>query len=113
MKIVQQYQYKQPRFYSNTTTNKKTKITYKCDDDYIEVPGGTESVTWTDEDGQSYEVDIGDLQEYDGEDGEIQYTKGRKNIPMILTHKRKGKKKPVAKPAKNAAPVTVNSFDFI
>ena len=74
---------------------KTSKVKYKCsgpDDDYIEVPGGTESITWTDEDGQSYEVDIGDLQEYDGDDGEIEYTKGRNNYPMKLQAKFKQSK---------------------
>lgn len=67
--------------------NKKPKM--KCsDDDYIEVPGGTESITWTDDEGQSYEISISDLQEYDGDDGEIEYTKSKKPITkLILLHK--------------------------
>ena len=68
---------------------KTSKVKYKCSDDYIEVPGGTESVTWTDDEGQSYEVDISDLQEYDGEDGEIEYTKGRNTTPMKMKTKSK------------------------
>lgn len=62
----------------NTKSKKKAKkIVYHCDD-YIEVPGGTDSVTYTDEDGNNYEVSIDDLQYYDGDDGEIQYTSGKK-----------------------------------
>ena len=61
---------------------KQKKVVYHCDD-YIEVPGGTDSVTYTDEDGNQYEVSIDDLQYYDGDDGEIQYTKGKKRIPKM------------------------------
>ncbi len=60
--------------------SKKAKVKYRMSGDYIEVPGGTESVTWTDEDGQTYEVDVGDLIDYDGDDGEIQYTSGKSKI---------------------------------
>ncbi len=76
---------------------KKKKPKLHCggndDEEYIEVPGGTESVEWTDpETGDTYEVDISDLQEYDGDDGEIQYTKAKKkNIPLVLMHHIKDK----------------------
>ena len=74
---------------------KKPKLHCDGDDDeeYIEVPGGTESVEWTDpETGTTYEVDISDLQEYDGDDGEIQYTKSKgKNIPLVAMHHIKDK----------------------
>lgn len=67
-------------------------IRYNCakddkddkDDDYIEVPGGTESIVYTDDDGNKYEVSISDLQEYDGDDGEIKYTKSSKNLTIPL-----------------------------
>ena len=69
---------------------KKPKLRCDSDDDdeeYIEVPGGSDSVEWTDEDGQTYEVSIDDLIEYDGDDGEIQYTKGKKkNTPLVAMH---------------------------
>jgi len=74
----------------------KQKIVYHCGDDYIEVPGGTDSVVYTDDEGQSYEVSIDDLIEYDGDDGEIQYTSGRKGKKSLkLSHKLQDKVPPV------------------
>ena len=67
--------------------NKKPRLHCSGDDDYIEVPGGSDTVPYTDEDGNQYEIPLDDLIEYDGEDGEIQYTKGKgKNTPLIAMH---------------------------
>lgn len=72
--------------------NKKPKLHCSRDDDYIEVPGGSDTVPYTDEDGNQYEIPLDDLIEYDGEDGEIQYTKGKgKNIPLMAMHHIKDK----------------------
>jgi hypothetical protein len=76
------------------TKSKKKKVVYHCsrDDDYIEVPGGSDTVPYTDEDGNQYEIPLDDLIEYDGEDGEIQYTKSKgKNVPLVAMHHIKDK----------------------
>lgn len=84
----------QPKFtYSTTLTagNKskllKRKPIYRLDDDdndddYIEVPGGSDTVPYTDDEGNQYEIPLDDLIEYDGDDGEIQYTSSQKRIPI-------------------------------
>ena len=69
--------------------SKKRKPKLYCgrDDDYIEVPGGSDTVPYTDEDGNEYEIPLDDLIEYDGDDGEIQYTKGKgKTVPLVAMH---------------------------
>lgn len=74
--------------------SKKRKPKLYCgrDDDYIEVPGGSDTVPYTDEDGNQYEIPLDDLIEYDGDDGEIQYTKSKsKNIPLVAMHHIKDK----------------------
>lgn len=77
------------------TRSKKKKVVYHCGDDreeYIEVPGGSDTVPYTDEDGNQYEIPLDDLIEYDGEDGEIQYTKSKgKNVPLVAMHHIKDK----------------------
>lgn len=71
---------------------KKPKLHCSRDDDYIEVPGGSDTVPYTDEDGNEYEIPLDDLIEYDGDDGEIQYTKGKgKNAPLVAMHHIKDK----------------------
>lgn len=76
------YDMKSQQYSLTPRKRKQKKVVYHCED-YIEVPGGTDSVTYTDEDGNQYEVSIDDLQYYDGDDGEIQYTKGKKRIPKM------------------------------
>ena len=73
--------------------SKKRKPKLHCSgDDYIEVPGGSDTVPYTDEDGNQYEIPLDDLIEYDGDDGEIQYTKSKgKNIPLVAMHHIKDK----------------------
>ena len=71
---------------------RKPKLHCSGDDDYIEVPGGSDTVPYTDEDGNQYEIPLDDLIEYDGDDGEIQYTKSKgKNIPLVAMHHIKDK----------------------
>ncbi len=53
---------------------------FHCSTDYIEIPGGSDSVPYTDEEGNNYEIPLGDLIDYDGDDGEIQYTKSKKQV---------------------------------
>ena len=74
---VEEVEENNPQELNAKSKKKAKKVVYHCDD-YIEVPGGTDSVTYTDEDGNNYEVSIDDLQYYDGDDGEIQYTSGKK-----------------------------------
>ena len=77
--------------HQTTTTLKNTqKIVYKCEDDdkdpdfqhniddiddrgVIETSIDNDTIYYQDEDGQYYEVDVDDLIEYDGDDGEITY----------------------------------------
>lgn len=54
----------------------------------IEVPAGNESVIYQDEDGNYYEVDIGELEDYDDE-GEIEYSKTGTLIKQIKTAPKK------------------------
>lgn len=54
----------------------------------IEVPAGNESVIYQDEDGNYYEVDIGELEDYDDE-GEIEYSKTGTLIKQIKTTPKK------------------------
>lgn len=58
------------------TRNHTGKKLYCSDDDYIEIPGGSDTVPYTDDEGNEYEIPLDDLIEYD-EDGEIEYTKGK------------------------------------
>ena len=51
----------------------------------IEVPAGSESVIYQDEDGNYYEVDIGELEDYDDE-GEIEHSKSNSK-PRRITAK--------------------------
>lgn len=60
--------------------SKKAKVKYRMSGDYIEVPGGSDTVPYTDDEGNQYEIPLDDLIEYDGDDGEIQYTSGRSKI---------------------------------
>jgi len=60
--------------------SKKSKVKYRMSGDYIEVPGGSDTVPYTDDEGNQYEIPLDDLIEYDGDDGEIQYTSGRSKI---------------------------------
>ena len=90
-------------FFVTSTLKGKSKISYNLqeenpnpncseNDDYIEVPGGSDTVPYTDEDGNQYEIPLDDLIEYDGDDGEIQYTKSKgKNIPLVAMHHTKDK----------------------
>ncbi len=91
----------------------KQKITYHCGDDYIEVPGGTNSVVYTDDKGQSYEVSIDDLQEYDGDDGEIEYTSSNKRDKksLKLSHKLQDKV-PLAIMARQNAQLSIFQHTF-
>jgi len=52
----------------------------------IEVPAGSESVIYQDEEGNYYEVDIGELEEYD-DDGEIEHSKSGSVINRITAKK--------------------------
>jgi hypothetical protein len=71
---------------------RKPKLHCSGDDDYIEVPGGSDTVPYTDDEGNQYEIPLDDLIEYDGEDGEIQYTKSKgKNAPLVAMHHIKDK----------------------
>lgn len=79
-------------FFVTSTLKGKSKLYCSRDDDYIEVPGGSDTVPYTDEDGNQYEIPLDDLIEYDGDDGEIQYTKSKgKNIPLVAMHHIKDK----------------------
>ena len=79
-------------FFVTSTLKGKSKLHCSRDDDYIEVPGGSDTVPYTDEDGNQYEIPLDDLIEYDGDDGEIQYTKSKgKNIPLVAMHHIKDK----------------------
>lgn len=73
------------------------KVKYKLkdddDDDYIEVPGGSDTVPYTDDEGNQYEIPLDDLIEYDGDDGEIQYTSGKKPLSKRRVIKKSPKKK--------------------
>ena len=79
-------------FFVTSTLKDKSKLYCSKDDDYIEVSGGSDTVPYTDEDGNQYEIPLDDLIEYDGDDGEIQYTKNKgKNIPLVAMHHIKDK----------------------
>lgn len=54
----------------------------------IEVPAGSESVIYQDEDGNYYEVDIGELEDYDDE-GEIEHSKSSSATRRISTKSKK------------------------
>lgn len=54
----------------------------------IEVPAGSESVIYQDEDGNYYEVDIGELEDYDDE-GEIEHSKSSFATRRISTKSKK------------------------
>lgn len=73
-----------PREIHDFGSKKSSKIKYNLkdddDDDYIEVPGGSDTVPYTDDEGNQYEIPLDDLIEYDGDDGEIQYTSGKSMI---------------------------------
>lgn len=71
----------------------KQRIIYHCGDDYIEVPGGSDTVPYTDDEGNQYEIPLDDLIEYDGEDGEIQYTSGKNPLSKHKVIKTSSKKK--------------------
>ena len=68
----------------------KKQSGYKLADDYIEIPGGSDTVPYTDDEGNQYEIPLDDLIEYDGDDGEIQYTSGKTKM-SIGRFKRKKK----------------------
>ena len=56
----------------------------------IEVPAGSESVIYQDEDGNYYEVDIGELEDYDDE-GEIEHSKPSSKFGQIKAKSKKAK----------------------
>lgn len=82
----------------DTTAKSKKKVVYHCggDDEYIEVPGGSDTVPYTDDEGNQYEIPLDDLIEYDGDDGEIQYTSGKRGKKSLkLSHKLQDRVPPV------------------
>lgn len=64
----QSYSYKRrPNFYQTTTAK------LSCSGpDYIEVPGGSDTVPYTDDEGNDYEIPLDDLLDYDT-DNEIEF----------------------------------------
>lgn len=82
-------------FFNTTLKNKPSRIHYTLqhnvddidDRGVIEVPADAETVIYQDEDGQYYEVDIGELEEYDGDDGDITYhSKAKSKGTSTLRH---------------------------
>lgn len=70
--------------YDNINSNNNTPE----DRGVIEVPAGSESVIYQDEDGNYYEVDIGELEDYDDE-GEIEHSKSSSTTRRISTKSKK------------------------
>lgn len=70
--------------YDNINSNNNTPE----DRGVIEVPAGSESVIYQDEEGNYYEVDIGELEDYDDE-GEIEHSKSSSATRRISTKSRK------------------------
>ncbi len=70
--------------YDNINSNNNTPE----DRGVIEVPAGSESVIYQDEDGNYYEIDIGELEDYDDE-GEIEHSKSSAATRRISTKSKK------------------------
>lgn len=90
--------------YITTVSKPNTKVKYNCsndedDDDYIEVNTDSETFTYTDEDGQTWEINTDDVIEYDKDD---------EGYPSEITYVSKSKtKKPQVKAKQTALPLAL------
>lgn len=78
---------------SDITLNMIKNVDDIDDRGVIEVPADAQTVIYQDEDGQYYEVNIDELKEYDGDDGEITYHQSSLSQVKTIKHNKRIKKR--------------------